>query len=193
MKRFNIARWVVFAVISTLTSVTYAIENYSFDQSHSYVDWKISHFGYSSPSGKWYVQGKLQLDKNKPQDSKVSATIDVAAIVTGLPKLDKHLKGALFFDVAKYPTATFVSDTVTVTGEKNASVHGELTLHGVTKPVTLNVSLNKVGVSPVTDKMTAGFSATTNIKRSDFGMNSLPGLGDDVKLTIEAEAIKDTK
>lgn len=169
----------------------YALDKYTLDASHSYVDWQISHFGFSHPSGKWYANGTLELDKDKPQDSKVNVTINVADMVTGIPKLDEHLKGEEFFDVAKYPTATFVSDKVTVTGEDTAKVQGMLTLHGVTKPVTLNVKLNRLATSPITNKMTAGFSATAEIKRSDFGIKAfLPNLGDDVKLKIEVEANK---
>ncbi len=112
-------------------------------------------------------------------------------MITGIPKLDEHMRGEDFFDTAKYPTATFVSDKVTVTGADTAKVQGMLTLHGVTKPVTLNVKLNKAAMSPITNKMTAGFTATAVIKRSDFGMNTyLPNLGDEVKLSIEVEAVK---
>lgn len=175
----------------SIGSQCYALDKYTLDDSHSYVSWRISHFGYSSPQGKWYAQGVLELDDKKPQDSKANITINVANIVTGIPKFDDHLKSEDFFDVAKYPTATFVSDKVTLTGKDTADVQGMLTLHGVTKPVTLTVKLNKAAVSPMTNKMTAGFSATAKIKRSDFGMSTyLPGVGDDVDLSIEVEANK---
>ena len=176
-----------------MSSSAFALEKYTLDASHSYVDWQLSHFGFSHPSGKWFANGTLELDKDKPQDSKVNVTINVADMVTGISKLDEHMKGEEFLDVAKYPTATFVSDKVTVTGEETAKVRGMLTLHGVTKPVTLNVKLNRLATSPITSKMTAGFSATADIKRSDFGIKAfLPNLGDDVKLKIEVEANKAT-
>jgi polyisoprenoid-binding protein YceI len=181
----------VLAIIVMFTPVVYAMDTYKLDESHSYVNWQISHFGFSSPSGKWLATGTLELDKDKPQDSKVNVTINVADMITGLPELDKHLKSEDFFDTAKYPTATFVSNKVTLTGKDTAKVLGMLTVHGVTKPVTLNVRLNKAGMSPISNKMTAGFSATAVIKRSDFGISAyLPGLGDEVKLTIETEAVK---
>jgi polyisoprenoid-binding protein YceI len=162
---------------------------YQLDPTHTAVVWHINHMGFSNPSGKWMAQGKLDLDEAKLQDSKVNVIINVADIVTGVPKLDEHLRTADFFDVAKFPIATFVSDKVNVTGKDTANVHGMLTLHGVTKPVTLQVKLNKVGVSPVNQKQTAGFTAFTTIKRSDFGISKyLPGLSDEVKLEIEAEA-----
>lgn len=185
---------IIFMVLFLWTGFAYAAaENYTLDPMHTYVQWHISHFGFSYPSGKWMVKsGTLVLDKAKPQDSKVNATIQVDTLVTGIPELDKHLTAPLFFDVTKYPTATFVSNKVTLTGKDTAKVQGILTLHGVSKPVVLNVKLNKAEVSPITDKQTAGFSATAMIKRSDFGITAYsPGLGDDVQLDIQAEAIVD--
>lgn len=179
------------AALSLLTLSAHAADTFTLDSSHSFVGWQISHFGFSNPSGKWYANGTLMLDEKKPQDSKVNVTINVGDLVTGIPKLDEHLKGEDFFDVAKYPTATFVSDKVTLTGKESAKVQGMLTLHGVTKPITLNVKLNKQAVSPITNKLTAGFTATADIKRSEFGITKYaPGLGDDVKLEIEVEAQK---
>jgi len=164
-------------------------ETLTLDPMHTYVLWHINHFGFSSQAGKWYATGTLIIDQNNLNLSKVNASIQVADVITGIPELDKHLKGKLFFDVAQFPTATFVSDKVDVTGKTTANVHGMLTLHGVTKPVTLKVTLNKTGVNPISNKMTAGFSATTVLKRSDFGINTLvPGLSDEVKLDINSEA-----
>lgn len=166
-----------------------AAEQLILDKEHSYVLWHINHLGFSTQAGKWYVSGTVLLDKDHPKNSKVDATIDVAHMITGIPELDKHLKGKLFFDVEHYPVATFVSDKVEVTGEHTANVRGLLTLHGVTKPVTLSVALNKVGKNPINDRMTVGFNATTQLKRSDFGINTLlPDLGDDVRIEIGAEA-----
>ena len=168
-----------------------APETYKLDPLHTYVQWRINHFGFSNPSGKWFAEGSLVLDEAKPQNSKVNIVIHTAQIVTGIPELDKHLLSPLFFDVAKFPTATFVSDKVDVTGKQSATVHGILTVHGVSKPVTLDVKLNQIGENPVTNKMAAGFSAVAKINRSDFEINTLlPGLGDEVSLTIEAEASK---
>lgn len=162
---------------------------FQLDPNHTYVSWQVSHFDFSTQTGKWYAQGTLVLDKDKPQYDKVNATIKLADIITGLPDLDKHLKGKLFFDVDQFPTATFVSDKVTLTGKTTAQVHGVLTLHGISKPVVLNVKLNKSGVSMISNKMTVGFSATAQIKRSDFGITTLlPGVSDEVNLHIEAEA-----
>jgi polyisoprenoid-binding protein YceI len=174
------------------SSAVLAADTFTLDPQHTYVLWHIKHFGFTTQVGKLYASGTLVLDKEKPQNSKVNATMQIANISTGIDELDKHLKGKLFFDAEQYPTATFVSDAVHISGKSTAKVHGMLTLHGVTKPVTLNVVLNQEGVNPISDKMTAGFSATTIIKRSDFGISTLlPGLGDEVKLDIEAEASKE--
>jgi len=168
-----------------------AAENYTLDPNHTNIVWSANHFGFSTVYGKFAnVQGTLTLDEAKPENSKVTVTVSPANIVTGIDKFDAHLKSDAFFDVAKFPTATFESTRVEVIQpSKTAKVYGNLTLHGVTKPIILNVTLNKIGESPVTRKKTAGFSATTVIKRSDFGMTfALPGVSDDILLTIESEA-----
>lgn len=190
IRNFYASTLAIFALMAAPT-VYAALEHYTIDPAHTFVNWQISHFGYSSPTGKWYANGTLDLDKDKPQDSKANVTIDVNSMVTGISKLDEHLRSEEFFDTAKYPTATFVSDKITLTGKDSADVQGMLTVRGVTKPVTLKVKLNKHDMNPMTNKMTAGFSATAEIKRSDFGMKAfLPGLGDNVKLMIEVEANK---
>ena len=176
-------------------NVVYAApETLTLDNQHTYVLWTIKHLGFSTQAGKWYASGELVLDKEHPDQSKVNVTVNMADIVTGIPELDKHLKGKLFFDVAQFPKATFVSNKVDVLSDKTAKVEGTLTLHGVSKPLTLDVTLNKVGVNPINNKNTVGFTATGMIKRSDFGINTLlPDLGDDVTLQIGAEAYQDKK
>lgn len=195
MKRalYNLITFLI--TIFSFSTLTYAApETFTLDNKHSYVLWTIKHLGFSTQAGKWYVKGQLVLDKEHPEQSKVNATIKIADIVTGLPDLDKHLKGKLFFDNDKFPTATFVSDKVDVESENTAKVHGMLTIHGETKPVTLDVTLNKVGVSPISNKNTVGFTASTMIKRSDFGIKTLlPELGDEVTIQIGAEAYQDKK
>ncbi len=121
--------------------------------------------------------GVLMLDKAKPQDSTVNVTIQMDTLQTAVPELNKHLESPLFFDVAKYPTATFVSNKVVLTGKTTAKVQGILTFHGVSKPITLNVKLNKIGENPISNENDAGFDATTSLKRSDY-----------VKIDISAEA-----
>jgi len=166
-----------------------AADIYKLDPMHTAILWHVDHFGFSHPSGKFmHVDGALTLDEKNPAASKVEVTIPIATVESGVPQLDEHLKSKEFFDAATFPTASFVSDKVDVTGKDTAIVHGTLTLHGVAKPVALNVKLNKLGEN-FFKKMTAGFTASATIKRSDFGMNAyLPGLSDDVRLDIESEA-----
>lgn len=182
--------WALFFIANTSLQA----ETFVLDNQHSYVLWTIKHLGFSKQTGKWYVNGQVVLDKENPQKSSVNATIKMADLVTGLPELDKHLKDKVFFDVAHFPTATFVSEHVEVLSDTTAKVQGTLTLHGISKPITLDVTLNKVGKNPITEKMTVGFTATTTIKRSDFGMETLKNeLGDDVTIDIGAEAYQQTK
>jgi polyisoprenoid-binding protein YceI len=162
---------------------------YIIDPMHSYVLWHINHFGFSNPSGKWFANGTLTIDGSNLKNNKANITIHVADFVTGIPELDKHLGGPLFFDVAHFQNATFVSDQVTYTGKNTFNLHGNLTVHGVTKPITLEVTQNKIGMNPISNKASAGYSATVDLKRSDFAINTLlPDLSDAVKLNIEVEA-----
>ena len=190
-KRYNI-RIAILAICSLISFPALAVEeDYTLDPNHTNIVWSANHFGFSNVYGKFAkVEGRLTLDEAKPENSKVSVIVSPASIITGIDKFDAHLKSDAFFDVEKFATATFESVRVVVTEpSKKASVYGNLTLHGITKPITLDVTLNKIGESPITKKKTAGFSATAIIKRSDFGMNyALPGVADEVKVTIESEA-----
>jgi polyisoprenoid-binding protein YceI len=182
------------ALLTSLVLFTFsanATENYTIDPNHTAVLWHINHLGFSTPSGKWMAEGTLELDEAKPQNSKVNITIQVANIVTGIDELNKHLKSKLFFDVEQFPTATFVSDKITMVNKNTAKVQGILTVHGVSKPITLSMKFNKSGMNPISNKQTVGFSGTAQLKRSDFDMNAFaPSLGDLVKIEIEAEAYK---
>ena len=171
-------------------SAAKAADSYSFDPNHTSVIWSATHFGYSSPHGIFSnIEGKLVLDEKSPTNSTVSVIIPTTMLATGIAKFDEHLKGKDFFNVAQYPKATFVSKKVEKTGNKTAKVTGDLTILGVTKPATLDVIFNHKAPQPMNQKETVGFSATTTIKRSEFGMTyALPGVSDEVKLQIEAEA-----
>ena len=185
-------QWIMLISLSLLFMVTFArADTYKFDPEHTSVNWKISHLGFSNYLGKWAANGTLYLDKKSPENSKVNVTIAIDSLVTGNPELNKVLLSPDFFDVKKYPTATYVSQKVEVTGKKSAKVFGTLTMHGVSQPVVLNVVLNQIADNPFVKKEDAGFSATTTIKRSDFGIKAyLPDLGDTITLDIEAEGSK---
>ena len=174
----------------------YAAQKYVFEPNHTQITWQANHVGFSSPTGKFVtVAGAVMLDEEKPQNSTVEVTIATADISTGIAKFDTHLKSADFFDVERFPQATFKSTAVEMTGKNTAKVQGTLNLLGVSKPVTLDVTLNKIDIMPMVQKKTAGFSAKATLKRSDFGIKyGLPMVGDDVHITIEAEArVEDQK
>lgn len=183
-----------FALLFTTAShdAQAASERYTLDPMHTNVVWSANHMGFSSPSGKFTsVEGTLELDEAAPANSKLTVTIATGSVMTGIEKFDTHLRSADFFDTTVYPTASFASDKVEVGADNTAKVYGNLTLHGVTKPIVLDVKLNKIGDNPMSGKKTAGFSATTVVKRSEFGMNyALPAVADDVIIHIESEATR---
>ena len=167
-----------------------APETYAFDTAHTSVIWKAGHMGFSFPHGIFSnIEGTLVLDEADISKSTVDVTIPLDKIATGIPKFDDHLKSKDFFNVEKSPAAKFVSTKVEKTGDKTAKLTGDLTLNGITKPVTLDVTLNKQGEHPMMKKKAVGFSATTQIKRSDFGISyGIPNAPDEVDLEIQAEA-----
>lgn len=169
-------------------------EVYNLESTHSYVEFHYNHFGFSNPSGKWFANGTVTLDQKDLTKSSANITIKVNDVITGIPKLDEHLQGVAFFDTKKFPTATFVSKSVSNVNGKQFDLNGTLTVHGVAKPVTLHVTQNTLAVNPVSDKQTAGFSATADIKRSDFGITTyVPNVSDEIKLNVEIEAQLATK
>lgn len=191
MKKFK-TLLIASIIALSANSAAAAPEKYSIESNHAFVMWSANHFGFSNQMGKFSdVTGTVNFDAKKLEDSSVDVTIGIASLSTGLQKFDDHLKSADFLDVKKFPTAKFVSTKITAQGKNKAKVDGNLTLHGVTKPVTLEVQINKVGTSMITQRETVGFSATTTIKRSQFGINyAVPNVSDDVKLMIEVEANK---
>lgn len=182
---------IVFAAFST-SSFAEAVK-YQIEPNHSHVNWTANHFGFSNQTGKFSdISGEINFDEKKPQDSSVDVTIKIASLTTGLPKFDSHLKSADLFDEKQFPTAKFVSKKIKVTGKNTAKIEGDLTLHGVTKTVSLNAKFNKSDVSVITQKPTIGFSATSSIKRSEFGIDyAVPSISDKIDLVIEVEANKE--
>ena len=164
---------------------------YDLDPNHTRIDFSWTHFGFSHPMGRFdRFDGDFRFDPADPTKSSVTVTIPVSSIDTGVAKLDAHLQTADFFDVANYPTATFKSTRVERAGEHGLKVTGDLTLHGVTKPVVLDVVINKIGPHPMAGRAAAGFDATATIKRSDFGIsNYVPNVSDEIRLSISTEAM----
>lgn len=161
---------------------------YAAETNHTRVQFSVSHMGFSD----WYgdftgVQGTLKLDPKALAKSSVTVTIPVARVSTTNATLDGELKDPNWFDAAKYPTITFASTKVTSTGARTALITGNLTFHGVTRPVVLKANFLASGTNPMTKGYTVGFNATTAFKRSDFGVKTyLPLIGDTVSLRISA-------
>jgi polyisoprenoid-binding protein YceI len=162
---------------------------YKLDGSHANVIFLVSHGGYASYVGRFNtLEGDLKLNVKDPTKSTVSVTIDAKSVDTPVEALDEHLRKADFFDVEKYPEIKFKSTKIERIDDKTGKVTGNLTLLGVTKPVTLDVTFNGGGLFAPMNAYKTGFSARASIKRSEFGMNKFLGfLGDEVSLIIEAE------
>ena len=164
---------------------------YSVDTDHSLVAWSVNHFGFNDYFGLFGgATGSLTIDPAKPNAASVSIEIPMTGLTTVNPKLNGHLSSPDFLDVAKYTTAKFVSTKV-VTKGTTASILGNLTLHGVTKPVTLNAKFSGAGENVMSKKANIGFAATTTIKRSEFGMGAfIPLVSDAVDLKITVAFVK---
>lgn len=162
---------------------------YQLDPAHGKITWSVDHLGFSTYTGQFsHVTATLSLKPGDPPQSRLTASVDMNSIGTLNPALDKVLKSATFFDVAKYPTATFVSTRILRTGKTTANVDGKLTLHGVTRPVILKIRFNRAGIMPIEKTYVAGFDGTATINRSDFGINAYGGfLGDAIPLQLEGE------
>lgn len=188
----NIFASALAALLLVSAAAQAAPERYVFDPAHTQIFFSVEHLGFSHSTGRFAkFDGGFTFDQDNPEASSVEVTIDTASIDMGMPEWDAHLKNADFFNVEKFPAMTFKSTKVEKTGEKTGKITGDLTLLGVTKPVTLDVTFNKAGVHPYSKSMIAGFSATGTLKRSEFDMNyGLPGVGDEVALRIEVEGIR---
>lgn len=131
---------------------------------------------------------KLLYDAPKPENSRVEVTVKTDSLDTGWSERDDHTKREAFLDTTKYPEMRFVSTRVVPATNQKFRIEGDLTLHGVTKTVTLDAKLNKVGRNPFNKIPTLGFSATGSLKRSDFGMAAaVPLIGDTVTITLDVE------
>jgi len=162
---------------------------YRLDPDHTMVLFSWNHFGFSHPTADFGLgQGTLVFDEQHPAHSSVDVTLPLSRLDTHVSALDKHLKEADFFDAGKYPTVTFKSTTVQPLGAHKFMVSGELTVHGVTKPVVLDATLNKIGINPMTKAQSIGFDATATLKRSEFGIGAyVPMVSDLITIRITTE------
>lgn len=167
--------------------------NYMIESGHTQILFAYDHMGFTNNIGIIArPSGTLTIDLKNPAADKVSVTVPVANLTTGIPALDQHLAKPDFFDAAKFPTATFVSTGVKVEGT-SAEIMGNLTIKGITKPVTLDAEFYGAGKGPpqMGGKENVGFVATGSIKRSDFGMGyGVPVVGDAIELKIVAAFTK---
>ncbi len=161
---------------------------YSVEPAHTRVLFSLNHMGFTTYYGDFTgVSGSLTLDPKKPAESTVAVSIPVASISTTNAKLDSELVTSDWFDAAKFPVITFKSTTVTPTGHGTATIAGDLTIHGVTRPVVLQAKFNAGGTNPLDHAYTVGFDATTVVKRADFGVAKyVPLVGNQVAITISA-------
>jgi polyisoprenoid-binding protein YceI len=181
-----------FAWLAALGSVVLASESYRFDQSHSTIGFTVHQF-LGTTHGKFTkFDGKIDVDREHPEKSSVTAKIDVRSIDTGIVKRDNHLRSPEFFNSARFPEMIFKSRSVRQTGQQSGDILGELTMHGITKPITLHVKL----LSPISgDTKETRWAVTSEpLKRSDFnlmfsqGTEAISGISRTVAVNIEIEA-----
>ncbi len=182
------------AIAANYTPPGTSLENvqsgtYNLDTSHANIIFGINHMGFSNYYGRFNtIDGSLNFDAKSPEKSSVKITVDVGSIDTNNAKLQGELKGDQWFDTAKFPTATFTSTKLEKLTATTGKLYGDLTLHGVTKPIVLDVTLNGAGQNVMMAVPELGFGATAVIKRSDFGVSQyIPMVGDEVTLMIQAE------
>jgi len=170
---------------------------YDFDSSHSTVEFSVKHMMIATVKGRFNsFKGTLHIDEQNPAASEVDVTIDVSSIDTGADGRDSHLRSPDFFDVAQFPTITFKSTKIEALSDEKYRVTGDLTIHGVTRPQTLEVT-REGSVKDMQGKQRHAFSVTGKLSRKDFGLEWNVALesggwlvGDEIKIAIEAEVIE---
>lgn len=168
-----------------------AAETYSIDPAHTAPRFEYSHFGFSNQGHEFEkTSGSIVFDRAAKTGS-VDVSIDAKSVNGGSAQLTKHLQGEDFFDAEKHPTITFKSTAVKFEGDKPVAVEGNLTIKGITKPVTLTLTAFQAAPHPMLKKDVIGANAQTKVKRSDFNMGKFaPSVSDEVKLSISVEAVK---
>lgn len=178
------------AAILATTPVAALAAPYVMDKSHAHVTFSVDHLGFSSVHGQFRTfDASIDFDPGNVEATRVSFTIDAASVDTFWEARDKHIRSKDFFDVENHPTISFTTTSVTPTGAESADVTGDLTIRGVTKPVTLQAKLNKLGPSPFNPSKTiAGFSVQGEIDRTEFGVSyAAPAVSAIVPIRIELE------
>jgi len=176
-----------------LASASVFATTYTLEPNYTQGVFRWNHLGFSSPAAQFSQgTGTLEFDPADPVRSSVTVTIPLSTLNTGVPDLDEDFRSTDFFDTARFPSATFKSTRVEKGSMKDKlKVTGNLSLHGVTKPVTLDVTLVKLGTNPRSSLPTVGFDALTTVKRSDFGLGKyVPQVGDEVEMRIIIQAVE---
>ena len=178
--------------VAAATAAFAAPEKYTLDSSHSQIVFSYNHLGYSTGYGMFSgFAGEIMFDQEDPAKSSVTVSMPVKSMLTGWQERFDHFMSADFFDASDDEMVSFSSTGIEVTGETTAKITGDLTLNGVTKPVVLDAVLNQLGDHPMAGKPWAGFSATTTLKRTDFGLGMFaPYVSDEVAVEISLEAMK---
>jgi polyisoprenoid-binding protein YceI len=182
-----------FVIAACFSSAALAApETYNIDGKHSQPRFSYSHFGYSTQLSRFdKASGKIVIDK-VAKTGAVNVTIDTTSVNTGYSLFNEHIQAEDFLNTAQYPTATFASSKVNFDGDKISTIDGVLTLKGVSKPVTLNVTSFLCMPHPMLKKEACGANATTVVKRTDFNMGKhAPYVGDEVTITLPVEAVKE--
>jgi polyisoprenoid-binding protein YceI len=169
-----------------------AAESLQIDPSHTAIVFSWNHRGLSHPVARLEkIRGSVLLDASNLTKSSVSVTLPLDGLRTGDDLLDKRLKGAEFFDIGNFPTITFTSTNIVATGSNALKITGNLSVHGITKSVVLNATINKIIAEP-DHKLTAGFDAQVMLRRSDFGVSRyVPMTSDELSVHITLEADQD--
>ena len=185
-------RRIFLATALALASVPLYATTYTLEPDYTQGVFRWNHLGFSSPAAQFSQgQGTLEFDPANPTKASVKVSIPLGTLHTGVPDLDDDFRSTDFFDTAKYPSATFTSTRVERGMEQSQlKVTGNLNLHGVTKPVTLDVTVVKMGNNPRSGLPTVGFDAMTTLKRSDYGLGEyIPQVGDEIELHIICQAV----
>jgi polyisoprenoid-binding protein YceI len=177
-------------LIGSIGAAQAETKTYTIDPSHTQVYASYLHMGFANIAIRFNkVEGEFLFDATKPVNSSLNIKVPINSIDTGVEKLDKHLSSPDFFDVEKFPEATFKSTKVTTAGKGKLKLLGDLTIHGITKSVSFDVTINGIAMHPMRKTPSAGFDAVTKIKRSDFGLAAyVPNVGDEVNMRITMEA-----
>jgi polyisoprenoid-binding protein YceI len=179
--------------ITTMASAALPSQ-WQLDDSHTRVGFSVNHLGFSTTMGRFNdVQGTVNYDIKTPNKTNMNFTIATDSIDTNWDARDKHLKTDEFFNVAKYPTMTFKSTKISFINPQQAKITGDFTMLGQTKPLTLDVTLNKIANSPLTKEPVIGFRATGNIDRAAYGMTAYAaGITTNVPIQIDGELVQKT-